>query len=188
MLMNIWGWCRWLPCFTHIKYHKMPFFGRTYLFSSMFFHRSQFFSSQIGTDGNFVQLFKTGRGRRGFRSDFAAFLRDWFWWKFYQTGTPHIWWERACFSLDWFQVLRWKLTRPEPPSIIGGKWWRNPKIWWEKPGKTGNNCVFFVDALFHDPTGRDPSWSRAPYVIQLRMDNEGGIWCVARHIKGGSHG
>jgi len=54
----------------------------------------------------------------------------------------------------------------------------------EKPGKTGNNCVFFVDALFHDPTGRDPSWSRAPYVIQLRMDNEGGIWCVARHIKG----
>ena len=22
------------------------------------------------------------------------------------------------------------------------------------------------------------NWSRAPYIIQLRMDNEGGIWCV----------
>ncbi|CAL1125864.1 unnamed protein product [Cladocopium goreaui] len=32
--------------------------------------------------------------------------------------------------------------------------------------------------LFKTGRGRDPSWSRAPYVIQLRMDNEGGIWCV----------
>ncbi|CAJ1354092.1 unnamed protein product [Effrenium voratum] len=33
--------------------------------------------------------------------------------------------------------------------------------------------------LFRSPRGgREPGWSRAPYVIQLRMDNEGGIWCV----------
>lgn len=32
--------------------------------------------------------------------------------------------------------------------------------------------------LFRTARGRDPGWSRAAYMIQLRMDNEGGIWCV----------
>jgi hypothetical protein len=79
----------------------------------------------------------------------------------YQTGTP---------LHNWGKMMK-------KPQDLMGKTWKN----WEQ-------LCFFVDALFHDPTGRDPSWSRAPYVIQLRMDNEGGIWCVARHIKGGSHG
>ena len=32
--------------------------------------------------------------------------------------------------------------------------------------------------LFKTGHGRDPFWSQANYVIQMRMDNEGGIWCV----------
>jgi len=32
--------------------------------------------------------------------------------------------------------------------------------------------------VFKSSRCRSSAWSRAPYVIQLRMDNEGGIWCV----------
>ena len=32
--------------------------------------------------------------------------------------------------------------------------------------------------VFKTSKGKNSSWSRAPYIIQLRMDNEGGIWCV----------
>jgi len=32
--------------------------------------------------------------------------------------------------------------------------------------------------VFKTSRSRSAAWSRAPYVIQLRMDNEGGIWCV----------
>ncbi|CAE7286407.1 agiA [Symbiodinium natans] len=32
--------------------------------------------------------------------------------------------------------------------------------------------------VFKTSHSRSSAWSRAPYVIQLRMDNEGGIWCV----------
>lgn len=32
--------------------------------------------------------------------------------------------------------------------------------------------------VFKSPRGREPGWSRAAYLIQLRMDNEGGIWCA----------
>ena len=36
----------------------------------------------------------------------------------------------------------------------------------------------FVQLFKSAGTGREAGWSRAPYMIQLRMDNEGGIWCV----------
>merc|ERR1712117_194420 len=32
--------------------------------------------------------------------------------------------------------------------------------------------------VFKSAWSRKSSWSRAPHVLQLRMDNEGGIWCV----------
>eukprot|EP00440_Ansanella_granifera_P033574 gb/GFBE01036433.1/.p1 GENE.gb/GFBE01036433.1/~~gb/GFBE01036433.1/.p1 ORF type:complete len:1446 (+),score=313.09 gb/GFBE01036433.1/:1-4338(+) len=32
--------------------------------------------------------------------------------------------------------------------------------------------------VFKQHRTRGSSWSRAPYVVQLRMDNEGGIWCA----------
>ena len=43
---------------------------------------------------------------------------------------------------------------------------------WRFHVSRGSRPVFFC---------REAGWSRASYMIQLRMDNEGGIWCVTRY-------